>query len=158
MRPSLRTAALGLLGQVLAMTAACAADPARIAPPTRLPEPVPAREETGDPVSTATLPRELRRAVVSDASKRLGVPDHAVVLSRATQVTWNDGALGCPAPGQMYTQAIVPGYRIVARAGDQELIYHTDARAHVVLCGDALARQPGSEPRIQPPVRTPPDR
>jgi hypothetical protein len=158
-RSIFRGMGLCLATQVLGITGACAGDPARIAPPKRLPEPVPAREQAGDPVSIASLPQELRRAVVGDAARRLRVPESAVALHHATQVTWNDGALGCPAPGQMYTQAIVPGFRIVARTGDRELVYHTDARTHVVLCGGDERVRPGdSEPRIQPPTRTPSDR
>jgi hypothetical protein len=139
---------------------ACASEPGRIAPPKRIPEPVPARHDSGDPVTSASLPRELRRAVVSDAARRLGVAESAVVLSGAEQVTWNDGAMGCPKPGQMYTQAIVPGYRIVAKTASAEIVYHTDSRSYVVPCSGAANPVPGddSQPRIQPPARIPPDR
>jgi hypothetical protein len=149
-----------MLAAAVVAPLACATEPGRVAPPQRIPEPVPASGEVGDPVSTASLPRELRRAVVSDAARRLGVAESAVVLTGAQQVTWNDGAMGCPKPGQMYTQALVPGYRIVAKTANAEIVYHTDARSYVMPCGSGARPVPGddSEPRIQPPVRTPPDR
>ncbi|WP_344090535.1 hypothetical protein [Microbacterium deminutum] len=34
-------------------------------------------------------------------------------LVSATAVTWNSGALGCPQPGQSYTQALVDGMQVI---------------------------------------------
>ena len=34
-------------------------------------------------------------------------------LIRDEAVTWSDGSLGCPQPGEYYTQVLVPGYWIV---------------------------------------------
>jgi len=147
--------------------------PQGIAPPTRIPYVAESSAPAGDPVATATLPRELRRAVVADAARLLQVPESAVVLARAERVTWSDGSLGCSKPGQVYTQMLVPGYRVVARSGERELTYHTDERAYVVGCSETAlpVRTPGkvvvppatppaddSQPRTQPPVRAPPDR
>src|SRR4249920_1962462 len=89
--------------------------PARaVAAPVRIPYPA-APLPAGEPVNTAQVPREVRLAVVSDAARRFKVVESAVVLAGAEQITWNDGALGCPQPGQNYIQALVPGYRIVAK-------------------------------------------
>ena len=94
--------------------AACASDGKSgergIAPPTRIPDPVEAvAAPTGQQVSTTAIPREVRRAVVADAAKRFNVAESAVVLTRAEQLTWPDGSLGCPQPGRMYTQMLVAG-------------------------------------------------
>ena len=109
--------------------------PRRIAPPTRIPDietltPLPA----GEPVSTAQIPRAVRRAVVADAAKRFKVAESAVVLARAEQLTWSDGSLGCPEPGRMYTQMLVAGFRVVATTSAGELTYHTDSRGNAVNC------------------------
>ncbi len=120
---------------------ACAADPPRparptgIAPPTRIPEMIgdaPAPE--GQPVAIASLPRETRRAVADDAARRFNVAASAVVLTRAEQVTWPDGSLGCPDPGMAYTQMLVEGYRLVAKTTAGELVYHADSRGNVKSC------------------------
>jgi hypothetical protein len=109
--------------------------PTGVAPPVRIPEHVqPDLIPAGDPVSVASLPRETRRAVVADAARRFKVAESAVVLTRAEQVTWPDGSLGCAEPGGIYTQALVPGYRLVAKTSAGELIYHTDQRSHVTSC------------------------
>ena len=57
-------------------------------------------------------------------------------------MTWPDGSLGCPQPGINYTMALVPGYQIIVRAGEQRLDYHATRRGHFVLCPAGLAVEP----------------
>jgi hypothetical protein len=123
------------------LAAACAASaeeskppPRAMAPPTRIPSPPLNDQPVGQPVTTAQIPREVRLAVVADAAKRFAVPESSVVLARAEQVTWPDASLGCPEPGMMYTQALVPGFRVVARTSGGELLYHTDTRGLTRNC------------------------
>ncbi len=135
--------------------------PRRIAAPTRIPDPILAAP-AGETVPLAAVPLDVRRAVVADAAQRFKVVQNAVVVARAEQVTWSDGALGCPEPGRMYTQALVPGYRLVAKTGTEEMVYHTDSRGQVRVCGAAAARggriheqlrkpvQPGTNPPAKP--------
>jgi len=74
-------------------------------------------------------------------------------------VTWSDGALGCPKPGLSYTQVLVPGYRVTAATSAGRMLYHTDTRGNVVICGmPARSSQTPAEPRTQPPVKDAPDR
>jgi len=135
-----------------------AADPARptpIAPPKRVPNPQqPSAEPVGASVPSASVPREVRRAVVADAARRFKVAESAVVLGQAEQVTWSDGSLGCPQRGQMYTQNLVAGYRIVAITSEGQMVYHTDSQGFAVTCGG----NQGSAPQVQPPARSAPDR
>lgn len=152
---------------VFAASAACAGDGKTgergIAPPTRIPDPVAADvAPTGQQVSTTAIPREVRRAVVADAAKRFNVAEGAVVLTRAEQVTWPDGSLGCPQPGRMYTQMLVEGFRVAAKTALGELTYHTDGRGNVVSCASGMAgKRPidaaheAVEPRTGPPPQTP---
>jgi hypothetical protein len=42
----------------------------------------------------------------------------------------------------VYTQALVPGYRIVVRAGDDDLVYHASERGHWVWCPPGRAGAP----------------
>jgi len=124
-----------------------------MAPPTRIPDIVGNSGPVGEPVPTTTVPRAVRRAVVADAARRFNVAESAVVLARAEQLTWSDGSLGCPEPGQMYTQMRVPGFRVAAKTAAGELLYHTDSRGHAVACGVDPA-----EARTQPPAGTQPGR
>lgn len=142
-------------------TRPAAGQPVRIAPPTRIPEvstaaPAPA----GEPVTIASLPKEVRRAVVADAARRFQVAASAVVLTRAEQVTWPDGSLGCPEAGRLYTQALVPGYRLVAKTLEGDLAYHTDSNGNLAACGGAHAaigsREDLKKVRPVEPVTGPP--
>jgi hypothetical protein len=134
-----------VMGKLIAMLmvaglTACAASaedtkpPRAIAPPTRIPAPPLNDQPAGQSVPTASIPREVRRAVVEDAAKRFSVPESSVVLTRAEQVTWPDASLGCPEPGTMYTQALVSGFRVVAKTSGGELSYHTDTTGTVRNC------------------------
>ena len=159
----------------LAMAAnAAAADTPRtgVAPPKRIPDMVPGvaleiSQSPGEPVTTASIPRTVRQAVVTDAARRFQVAEDAVVLASAEQVTWSDGSLGCQQPGRVYTQMLVQGYRLTATTTAGKLLYHTDTRGNVVTCGLPVRPvkaphepQPGTgaEPRTQPPVKSAPDR
>lgn len=104
------------------------------APPTRIPAPALNELPVGQAVSTTVIPIDVRRAVVADAAKRFKVAESAVVLVRAERVTWPNAALGCPEPGMMYTQAVVPGFRVVAKTTGGELLYHTDMLGNLRNC------------------------
>ena len=89
------------------------------------------------------LPAALREAVRADAARRAGVAAGAVRLARAEAVTWSDGALGCPQPGLAYTQALIPGWLLVAEAGGRQLRYHADgAGTRWLHCEAARAQAP----------------
>jgi hypothetical protein len=130
------------------------------APPARIP---PALEEsaqpTGTPVATADIPKSVRRAVVTDAARRFKVAESGVVLTRAEQVTWSDGSLGCPEPGMRYTQNLVAGYVIVVRTGAGEQTYHTDTRGQARSCAWVRPKSNRKLPETLPgPSVPPPDR
>jgi hypothetical protein len=80
------------------------------------------------------LPQSVLDALRVDASKRTGIASDQVAVASAEKVTWTDGALGCPQPGRMYTQSLVPGYRVFMRAGERTLLYHTSETDQVVQC------------------------
>ncbi|HEX7373411.1 MAG TPA: hypothetical protein VF277_00425, partial [Steroidobacteraceae bacterium] len=61
---------------------------------------------------------------LEDAARRSGLPVGQLQVIEATAVTWPDGSLGCPQEGMGYTQALVPGYRILIQAGAAVLSYH----------------------------------
>lgn len=81
-----------------------------------------------------TVPAPLLEKVLEDAQQRTGVSRSQLEIISTEKVTWNDGALGCPQPGRMYTHALVPGYRITIRASDQTLNYHAAETGQFVLC------------------------
>jgi hypothetical protein len=84
-------------------------------------------------------------AALADAAKRTGLNRVDLKVLSAEAVTWSDGSLGCPEPGMMYTQALVPGYRVRIRAGGNELDYHAGPTGAPALCPAARAVEPASD-------------
>lgn len=140
---------------VIAITAAvaCGADPNdhEATPPEEAP--VPSDPDTDEPDSTgpgddagaddeatgrdgdatARDRREVTSAIV-DAAERTGVAASDIEVVEFAMVTWPDGAIGCPEPGMLYTQALVDGYRIVLDADGTLLTYHGATGADPFLC------------------------
>ena len=107
--------------------------------------------ESGSPPASASpppsldpgaVPPELFDAIVADAAQRSGVDASAMTVVTAGGVTWSDGSLGCPEPGMFYTQALVPGYRVILEAGGTQYDYHSDRRGNFSLCPPDRAKPP----------------
>jgi hypothetical protein len=120
------------------LVAGCA--PAVPAPMTD--SPPPRAPTTPDGQAAPTDLPSLIRAVSDDAARRSGVDPARVRVLEAGAVTWSDGSLGCPEPDRMYTQALVPGYRVRVEAGGQQFDYHAGARGTWRLCPAERARPP----------------
>lgn len=81
-------------------------------------------------------------AARADAARRFGLAPAAFALVSARAVTWRDGSLGCPQPGMAYSQALVPGARILLRGPSGDLDYHAALRGGVRLCPPGQAVDP----------------
>ena len=115
--------------------AACAAESS--APPGATPT-VPPPSAGPVPVGVAAAIRQ----ALADASQRTGRPTDELQIVSAESVTWPDGSLGCPQPGMAYTQALVPGFRVRVRAGEELLDYHSGRSGAPTLCPADRARDP----------------
>lgn len=91
---------------------------------------------------TGEVPQELLDAVFADLAEQLGASREAIEIEEAGVVTWRDGSLGCPQPGMMYTMALVPGYQIVLRAGEETYDYHASQSGYFLLCAEGMAEEP----------------
>ena len=120
-RPAAISLVVLLLITACARTAAPSGSPASTGPdaserPAQSIRPLqtpPASEET----VVGEVPQEILNAILADAADRSGAALAAIEVVTAEQVTWPDGSLGCPEPGQSYTQALVDGYQVVVDAG-----------------------------------------
>jgi hypothetical protein len=81
-------------------------------------------------------------AARADFAASLGIAPDQVTVASVEEVTWSDGSLGCPQPGQAYVQVLTPGYRVVLEAEGQQAEYHTGQGPSpmVVRCDPALSR------------------
>ena len=111
---------------------------ARGAAAPRLPERAP---EAAPPV-TGEAPAELLAQVRADLLRRTGRTAQDIRLVRDQSITWSDGSLGCPRPGESYPQVLVPGYWVVYVVGDREFDYRADERGQFRLCEPRLATPP----------------
>lgn len=96
-----------------------------------------------------------------DLVDRIQIDETKIALSKTEELIWPNAALGCPAPGKVYAQGKVPGYRIWLDAGGVEYIYHTDWFGQVVLCPTildpedipSLPENIGPTPQIGVPIK-----
>lgn len=91
---------------------------------------------------TGEVPQQLLAIFQDDLARRALVKHDAITVVSATEQQWSDGAMGCPQPGQMYTQMIVPGYRVVMQAAGNRYAYHSDRRGNFIVCSNGLAFPP----------------
>lgn len=93
----------------------------------------------GQPVTPDTLAAAIR----ADAARMLARDDAGAGLAVTLHdVVWSDGSLGCPRPGMMYTQALVPGWRVVVGDGRTEWIYHASRAGAWLRCPAGGAQPP----------------
>lgn len=88
------------------------------------------------------VPEEIMTAVFADLMAETAVTQESISVIQAEAVVWNDGSLGCPQPGEVYTMMPVEGYQIVLEANGRTYDYHTADTGYVVLCEDALPQSP----------------
>lgn len=119
---------------------------------TTAPSPAPtSASPTPGPTQGSTMPPEpaaVADAAVADLANRLGASSEAITVVLAQRETFPDGALGCPQPGHVYTQALVDGYRVVLAHGDREWLYTagTDGVPHLCPSGEQDGGTPSGAP------------
>lgn len=74
--------------------------------------------------------------LVAAAAADAGVDIDEISIVTAEQVTWRDGAIGCPEPGMMYTQALTPGYRVVLEIDGEDHHFHASETGEFFYCDD----------------------
>jgi hypothetical protein len=115
------------------MLAACAA------------EPPPVRAQAVPPASVPATLAEVTASALDDAVRTTGLASSELRVLSAGPVTWGDGSLGCPEEGMLYSQALVPGYRIRVQAQDRVLDYHASRDGRLLLCPEWRSVPPVSD-------------
>jgi hypothetical protein len=85
-------------------------------------------------VDPASIPQGILQPILADAATRAGVDPSELRLVYASAVDFNDSSLGCPEPGMMYTQAIVPGYQVIVEHDEAVLDYRASGPGAFRLC------------------------
>ena len=99
---------------------------------------------TGAPTAGTGGPPQVD-AAVADLAERQGVEESDVRVEGVVEVTWPDGSLGCPRPGEMYTQALVEGLEIVLSVAGTRYAYHSSLEGEPFLCDQPAPRRGGGQ-------------
>lgn len=79
---------------------------------------------------------------VKDLADRIGVAVDVITVKDARSVQWGSGAMGCPKPGMSYTQALVPGIRLLLEANGTIYYYHGGTGKSLFYCPAERAKAP----------------
>jgi hypothetical protein len=112
---------------------------APIATPFAIAAPTPT-ERT--PSVKGEVPQEILDPILNEAAALANVAREQLLIVRAESVIWNDGSLGCPEPGMMYTQALVNGYWVVIDAAGQKYDFRVGSRGKFRLCPPGQGHPP----------------
>lgn len=102
--------------------------------------------------STGEVPQPILASFRDDLARRALVKPETITVVSATALDWPDGAMGCPKPGEMYMQMIVPGYRVVLQANGEKYAYHSDQRGKFIVCANGLALPPAQQ-QMKSPIK-----
>jgi hypothetical protein len=73
---------------------------------------------------------------------QLGVDPSKIEVARAVEVTWRDGSIGCPKPGFMYTQALVPGQLVELVVDGKTYAFHQGGTQPPFYCPNPVEPAP----------------
>ncbi len=105
-----------------------------------IPEPTPTRNDLPEqvpedlPPVTGEAPEDVLSPIIADVAERTGAEPAEIEVLRSQSITWNDGSLGCPKPGMVYTQALVESYWVVLSYQGQEFDYRVNEHEAFFLC------------------------
>ena len=106
-----------------------------------------------DPTQTGP-PAELIERLIAELGTELARPPSDVHIERVQPVIWRDGSLGCPEPGMFYTQALVPGFRVILVVGERRFDYRTGRGGTFRRCDGSFVE--ASLPSDRPPSEADP--
>ena len=73
---------------------------------------------------------------MADLAQRLSVEQKSIKAESVETGVWSDGSIGCPEPGKLYTQALVPGTRVTLVHAGTTYVYHQGGSGEPFLCED----------------------
>ncbi len=91
---------------------------------------------SGSPAASllVAVPADVLGPLLDDAATRTGAARDGITVTEATAVTWPTGALGCPSPGVLYTQALVRGWQVILDAGGTRIDYRASGPGRFRIC------------------------
>lgn len=97
------------------------------------------KSEVPNKISVTTLPPFKANKVNNIKivlAERLKIPEGKISLISYKRIVWEDSSLGCPQPGHLYSQTIVPGVKITLEANGKEYNYHANTSYIFFYCSN----------------------
>jgi hypothetical protein len=92
------------------------------------------------------VPEQILLQIMQQVAASTGAPLADLEIEEARAVTWNDGSLGCPEPGQLYTQALVDGYWVVIEVAGETFDFRVGANGEFKFCPPGRGEPPADLP------------
>ncbi|MEL6870600.1 MAG: hypothetical protein AAFO81_12440 [Pseudomonadota bacterium] len=90
-------------------------------------------QSDGTIAALASADVKIADLAVNVLADELDLPVSQITVDSVRTVTWPDGSVGCPQPGQAYGQVLTPGHKITLRAEGRVYVIH-EANQHAFLC------------------------
>lgn len=103
---------------------------------------VPEMKDSTPPSGGPDRLAEATDAARADLARRMNVEPTTIEVVERRLVTWRNGAMGCPEPDMMYTQALVPGVWIRLAIDDRRFDYHGARTGEPFQCPAERAEAP----------------
>jgi len=105
--------------------------------PATTPETAPSTRASDDLGAIGPTVQRLVDMAAADLVERFTLSglslDNPIVITAVEEVTWRDGALGCPSKDMQYAQVLTPGHRIVLEFDGATYNYHAGG-GHPFYC------------------------
>ncbi|MCJ7659110.1 MAG: hypothetical protein MUO67_08170, partial [Anaerolineales bacterium] len=99
------------------------------------------------------VPAEIMNEIIADLTNSTGAERDTIQVVIAESVLWNDGALGCPKPGEFYIQMMINGYWVVLEMEGIEYDYRVSDKGSFKLCeGENMPPVNSTDTSIQNPL------
>ena len=80
----------------------------------------------------AELSDQVAKAVITDLSKQTKIPANKLKITQYSRQTWSNGCLGISKPGEICTQALVEGWRIVVSGNNRTWVYRSNRNGRIL--------------------------
>ena len=74
----------------------------------------------------------------ADLAQRLSIAASQINVVEAKEIFWPDSSLGCPQPGNAYSQIVTAGYLIRLKANGSEFEYHANIHNYIFYCENPM--------------------
>jgi hypothetical protein len=81
--------------------------------------------------AVSPVPPQVVERIRQDLAARTGQKGDRFQVQSATTQTWSDGCLGLAQPGELCTQALVEGWRVVMTFNQQQWVYRSNRQGTV---------------------------